>query len=93
MLVCPVLTGDIDVMRVGLCFCLHSRHIGTSFGLDLDKLPRRWLPPGNVMDLYRHYAISVHEHNRATLLGTDCLDLAATSACGSSYVASGTVCS
>ena len=90
MLVCPVLIGDID----GLCLCLQFRHIGTAFGLDLDKLPRRWLPPGHVMDLYRHYAVSVHEEERATLLGTDCcLDLAVTIACGPSCVASGTICS
>ncbi|CAE7897802.1 NHX3 [Symbiodinium microadriaticum] len=31
---------------------LWNKHIGTAFGLDLDKLPRRWLPPGHVMDLY-----------------------------------------
>ena len=43
------------------------RHISSVFGRSIDGLPRRWLPPGTVSDLYRHYTSCV-EINRAGLL-------------------------
>ncbi|CAE7757160.1 NHX3, partial [Symbiodinium pilosum] len=36
----------------------------------IEKLPRRWLPPGNVMDLYRHYKITLGEDKVQPVLGT-----------------------
>ena len=47
----------------------YPRHIGTSFGQNVQDLPRRWLQPGSVMDLYRQYHISVHEKQRASCFG------------------------
>ena len=35
-----------------------ERHISTNHGRDIDKLPRRYLPPGHVTDLHRRYLTS-----------------------------------
>ena len=37
------------------------RHVETNMGQDLTPLPRRYMPPGTIRDLYRHYTVSVAE--------------------------------
>ena len=45
-----------------------KRYVLTSQAFNIKELPRRYLPPGTVMDLYRQYLAEAPEEKLASLL-------------------------